>query len=773
MTSSNLTWNLIADSTSYVSGMKKAAASTDAMQKASQKAQKQTEVFGKVAGIVGAYAALQFGKKMVNAASNLQETMSKTQVVFGQSADAIIDFSKTSATSLGMSQQMAAEAAATFGNLFVSMKLGQKPAADMSKNLVSLAADLASFNNVDPTVALDALRSGLVGETEPLRKFGVNLNDADLRQRALAMGLTTSTKDVLPPAIKAQAAYALILEQTKTAQGDFARTSDGLANSQRIFAAEVENAEASLGKALLPTVTNVVHALNGMLATFTALPAPVQTAVLAAGALSAGFLLLAPRIVATRAALATMAVESPKAAAALASLGKATAKFALVAAAATAAAHAISAFGDQSVNGGMTTDTLRKKLENLDSGMPDLGFHLSAITTGVYDFNDAISVAADPGITRNIENLFNVFGADTTTSQATKSVQQLDDAIAGLAGDGHIYEAIKQYKKFEDAYVASGGSADEFAKVMVNSANAIGLTGNAAEHSEGPIGKMGDSIADTGKKSAKAKVDVDKYKEAIDRVLGTSLDAHQRSLQWKDSLAALSDMVKENGKSLKENTSAGRANVEGLLDRIKTAQDSAKTDLENGKSLDSVKEKYKGQIQTLRDAAVKAGLNTTAVDALVSAYTTLPTSQTTTLYTNAKAVTRAIKLIAAQWAETVTYIEKHPAMANLHYGLNADGSTPKPKHATGGYITGPGTGTSDSITSRLSNGEFVMRASAVDRYGVSTMSAINSGTYRPASGGGGSVHITAPVVLRMDSHNVWQGLLELRQGRGGTSLRLS
>jgi hypothetical protein len=106
----------------------------------------------------------------------------------------------------------------------------------MSKTLVQLAADLASFNNTSVDDALVALRSGLSGEAEPLKRYGIALSDARMRQELMAQGV----KDLgatLTPLQKTQAAYTLILKDSKLAQGDFARTSTGLANEQRIAAA--------------------------------------------------------------------------------------------------------------------------------------------------------------------------------------------------------------------------------------------------------------------------------------------------------------------------------------------------------------------------------------------------------------------------------------------------------------------------------------------------------------------------------------------------------
>jgi len=198
----------------------------------------------------------------VRAASDLNESMSKVTVVFGESADEIVAWAATAASAMGESRQQALEAAGTFGNLFQAFGLGQGASADMSTGLVQLAADLASFNNTSVDDALEALRSGVSGEMEPLRRFGVSLTDVRLRQKALELGLVKTTRDALTPAVKAQAAYALILQDTALAQGDFARTSGGLANQQRILKANLTDTAATIGTALLPKITEIVSQIN-------------------------------------------------------------------------------------------------------------------------------------------------------------------------------------------------------------------------------------------------------------------------------------------------------------------------------------------------------------------------------------------------------------------------------------------------------------------------------------------------------------------------------
>lgn len=217
---------------------------------------------GMIAGAFAVTAVASFFKSAIDGASDLSESLSKTQVVFGKYADSVIRASNTSAKAMGLSKQAYLESTATFGNLLVSLDLGPKKAAAMSQQMVKLAGDLASFNNTSPEEALDALRAGLVGETEPLKRFGVNMNETTLRAQAMKMGIVDNVKTALNPQQKALAAQALIMAQTKTAQGDFARTSGGLANQQRILAAQVKNAKDALGTAMLPVMQTFVRFLT-------------------------------------------------------------------------------------------------------------------------------------------------------------------------------------------------------------------------------------------------------------------------------------------------------------------------------------------------------------------------------------------------------------------------------------------------------------------------------------------------------------------------------
>jgi len=203
-----------------------------------------------------------FAKQSVMAASNMEESLSKVRVVFGEGAAEVEKFGASAAQNLGISNQAALEAAGTYGNLFQAFGLGQGEAQEMSTSLVQLAADMASFNNTSIDQAITALRSGLSGETEPLKRFGVALSEVRLKEEALRMGLIKTTSGTLPVAIKSQAAYALIMRDTALAQGDYARTADGTANTMKTLQAKIEDAKVALGQALMPAFRAVLKVLE-------------------------------------------------------------------------------------------------------------------------------------------------------------------------------------------------------------------------------------------------------------------------------------------------------------------------------------------------------------------------------------------------------------------------------------------------------------------------------------------------------------------------------
>ena len=207
-------------------------------------------------GALGAGIGVAIGK-----ASDLEETVSKVGVIFGEAGADVKKFAKDAAVSLGQSNQQALDAAATFGIFGKSAGLAGSDLSKFSTDFVGLAADLASFNNTSPETAINAIGSALRGESEPLRAFGVLLNDATLKEAALTLGIYDGN-GALTAQQKILAAQKVIYEQTTDAQGDFARTSEGLANSQKILKAQLADTVTEIGTFFLPIAVKAIGVLN-------------------------------------------------------------------------------------------------------------------------------------------------------------------------------------------------------------------------------------------------------------------------------------------------------------------------------------------------------------------------------------------------------------------------------------------------------------------------------------------------------------------------------
>lgn len=213
------------------------------------------------AGFLGGTGLVYGMRTAISAASNLEEQTNKTRVTFREAGDEVVAWSSTTATTLGIASDQALQYASTLGGILNVSGLARDESARLSRELVGLAADMASFNNVPIDDALTALRSGLVGESEPLRKLQVLLSETTVKQEAYRMGIA-ATGATLTEGQKVQARYSLIMKQTGDQQGDFARTQDGLANSQRTLSALWREAQIIVGTALVPSFKDAVGGLR-------------------------------------------------------------------------------------------------------------------------------------------------------------------------------------------------------------------------------------------------------------------------------------------------------------------------------------------------------------------------------------------------------------------------------------------------------------------------------------------------------------------------------
>lgn len=236
--------------------------------------------FGITTPILGA------GVASFNMASDMEESMNKVEVACGSGADDVKNFAETTLESFGIAKGTALDMMSTFSDMGTGMGLEQDKANEMSKTLVGLAGDLSSFKNIRVDVAKTALNGIYTGETESLKALGIVMTEANLQEYALSQGIQTKLKD-MTQAEKVQLRYNYVMEKTKNAQGDFARTSDGAANQQRIFTESLKEVGATMGEHLLPIGTEVIKNINNMIKKFSSLDEGTQKSIINIGLFAA------------------------------------------------------------------------------------------------------------------------------------------------------------------------------------------------------------------------------------------------------------------------------------------------------------------------------------------------------------------------------------------------------------------------------------------------------------------------------------------------------
>lgn len=222
---------------------------------------------------------LGLGIASTKLASDLAESTNKVEVVFGKSADAVKSWSSTTLKSFGIAKGTALDMASTFGDMATSMKVPQEQASAMSQKLVGLAGDLASFKNIGVDRANEALTGIFTGETEAMKSLGVVMTETNLKAFALSQGITKSY-DSMSEAEKVNLRYQYVLNATKNAQGDFARTATGTANETRTFGQVLKEVGANFGQYILPVITPVIARLNELMIAFGQLSPQVKQVIL-------------------------------------------------------------------------------------------------------------------------------------------------------------------------------------------------------------------------------------------------------------------------------------------------------------------------------------------------------------------------------------------------------------------------------------------------------------------------------------------------------------
>lgn len=713
----------------------KASAGFSKANAASEKLDARMSSLGEKAHVAGAAILVGLGVGLVkatSAASDLNETVNKSQVLFGAQADSMKQWASGAAQSMGLSTQAALEAAAGFGDMFKQLGFSGEEAARMSQQVVQLSADLGSFNNVPTAEVTEMISASMRGEYDSLQRLIPNISAARVEHEALAMTGKTAAAN-LTAQEKAAATLAIVQKDGARASGDFARTSDQGANSIKRAQAEYENASAALGTSLLPAMTKAADIASTVFGTFAKLPGPLQTVTVAVVASAGAFLFLAPKIVAVRALMASNAaatiadtaateantVAKTANAGALRSAASGLAGWPGLAAAAATATTVYAA--NLSASG--------KELDNWQHALI-----VASATMNPLLFTTARLKASLGGTTESISNVGDVM------SKAGVSAEELEAAHRGDA------DALAIVKQKLDAASAS------------STANASASTATAS------------SVKSVAEAAAAANGNVDEFAKKLEALIAPGMAASKAADAQRDSLSKLSEAAKTNGTSLQGNGEKARANREAFRGAIQSNVDLATAYARLSGSVDQGKAKYDEASAALVRAGVKAGFSEKQIRAFIKSMNAAGDTKATpkvganiselkakeadvlqrlrklgrmTQTPKVKAETAQARKqladirekMAAVQDKTVTLtIKKNSLGASV--GAASGGYINVPGLADGGGpVRGPGTRTSDSIPAMLSNGEYVVRASAVDKYGVDFLDRVNAHRYA----GGGKV----------------------------------
>ena len=279
----------------------------------------RSELMGPLmAGVAGA-GIVSFLQGAIDKASDLNETVSKSQAIFEGQANSVRQWSQGAAQSMGLSSQAALDAATSFGDMFRQLGDSGPVAASTSQQVVQLAADLGSFNNLETGDVIERLSAAFRGEYDSLQAVIPNISAARVEQEAMAESGKTSAS-ALTQQEKAHATLAIVMKDGARAQGDFAKTADGAANTAKRNAAAFEDLKAKVGQGLLSAFQALQGAMGGLISgasvlvdgiakiahVFSSLPGPVQMMIGTFAAMRLAQVLLGNQITATGARLAAL-----------------------------------------------------------------------------------------------------------------------------------------------------------------------------------------------------------------------------------------------------------------------------------------------------------------------------------------------------------------------------------------------------------------------------------------------------------------------------------
>lgn len=610
----------------------------------------------------------------VDAASDANETINKSTVIFGRNETAMEAWAKSAVRNLGMTQAGALDAASGFGDMFSQLGFGADQAAAMSRQIVQMAADFGSFNNLGTEDVLERVAAGFRGEYDSLQKLIPNISAARVEQEALAMTGKKSAAQ-LTAQEKAAATLAIVQKDGARAMGDFARTADGAANTQKQTAAAAHELAVKVGNMLLPAYTALVRfgrdqlipflsgtadivgdaagAIGMLVGAFRDLPGPMQGALLG----MAAFVLFKDRFTAFGAAVQS---GMRTAGSTVQSFGEAV-RFAGMASEKAGGGLAGLAAGARTFTGsaGLMKGAASGLLGVL-GGPWGLAFTAAVAAVGGFAQAQANARKAAEDLSRTLDEqtgavtkatremalkkLLDDFSAEDwrkVGDEAGMSIERVVSAITGSSDELATFR--RDFDTIQASMMASGdpeisGRWQALGNAIASGARDMDGARLIAEQTrKGMTGFSGTTDAAT--ESVKVQTDaINELRGAQQRLAGNYKGVMEATADYEAAVDGLTDSIKQNGKTLDLGSEKGRDNQAALFKLRDATIEAAEASLKHGEGIESVAKtmearraafveqatKLTGNKKAAEELAEKLGLTRAKVDELSTAIAATP-----------------------------------------------------------------------------------------------------------------------------------------------------
>lgn len=493
-------------------------------------------------------------------ASDLQETTSKFDVVFNRQAGAVRAWADEYGRSVGRSKQQVLEFLASTQDLLVPIGIDPAQATGLSQQVTKLAVDLASFNNAVDADALRDLQAALTGESEPMKKYGVIVNEAavnmELLNRAIDPSRATQSEKVF-------ARLAIIMRGTAAAQGDAARTSDSFANSMKALQAELANTGAEVGSAVLPAVSQFVQMTRQALQPVAEFARANQESVVAIGATGVAMVALGLTVTTAGAAVAALATGFTAIATAVGLIGAPAAAVGLAIAGVTVA----------------TTDWSRAFEELQETGTNAIKGIQAALKAGNIEL--AVQVAeqgASVAIGQRLEEIARNLGLEATADIINAA--WTDDAVKmnNLRQQAQLAaEAVEDVKKAADggspASVTAVGNMSEMVKLEQEAQRLMDETRSAAEKRAQQIQRLDEMLRSGVISEETYQRALQKTNEEFERSDKATQDRIRKQEELKRKREESRKAMEDEAQAIRESLRTPEQQFDVQVDRLRKLRD--------------------------------------------------------------------------------------------------------------------------------------------------------------------------------------------------------